>query len=121
MAQETPMANPALPLDQVFCGNLLALAPIVPAANVSRALIDTPAVKVIVFAMDVGQAISSHSAPWPAIVQVIDGIMQVEVAGQAHTMSAGDWLLMPAGAPHALSATQPSRWQLTLLKAAVTG
>jgi len=113
------MAN-VLPLDQAFCGNLFQLAPIVPGANVSRPMIDNPTVKIILFAMDAGQTISSHSAPWPAVVQVLDGEMDVQVDGKAHQLKPGDWLLMPAKAPHALTATQPSRWMLTLLKGAVS-
>jgi quercetin dioxygenase-like cupin family protein len=66
--------------------------------------------------MDAGQEISDHKAPYVATVHVLDGAMQFTVEEQEREMSAGSWLVMPPGAPHALRATRPCRFLLTLVK-----
>lgn len=113
------MPAPAtFPLDVPAHADLLTLAPIVPGANVSRPVVDHPTGKLILFAMDTDQAISAHSAPWPALVQVLEGELAVEVGDQRYTVAQHGWVLMPKGVPHALRALKPTRWMLTLMKAA---
>ena len=96
--------------------NLLEVAPIVAGAIVSKPLINTTACKVIVFALDAGQSISEHHAPYVATVQVLDGRLEFGVAGKKSVMEANDWLVMPFDTKHDLTAVQPTRFLLTLLK-----
>ncbi|MCC6683220.1 MAG: cupin domain-containing protein [Phycisphaeraceae bacterium] len=96
--------------------NLLQAAPIVPGAVVSKPLINSDACKVIVFAMDEGQSISEHHAPFVATVHVLDGELDFSVSGRRQRMAAHDWLIMPFDAKHDLTALKPTRFMLTLLK-----
>ena len=96
--------------------NLLSVVPIVPGAIVSKPLVHTAGCKVILFAMDAGQSISEHHAPFVATVHVLDGRLDFGVAGQKHAMAANDWLVMPFDEKHDLVAVEPTRFLLTLLK-----
>jgi quercetin dioxygenase-like cupin family protein len=96
--------------------NLLAATPVLAGAIVSKTLVNTAGCKLIVFAMDVGQVISEHHAPYVATVQVLDGKLEFGVAGQKRTMTANDWLVMPFDTKHDLVALAPTRFLLTLLK-----
>ncbi len=96
--------------------NLLKAAPIVPGAVVSKPLIHTDSCKLIMFAMDEGQSISEHHAPYLATVHVLDGELDFSVSGRKQHMAAHDWLVMPFDAKHDLTALKPTRFMLTLLK-----
>ncbi len=96
--------------------DLLVACPIVAGATVSRALLNTPDGRVIVFAMDAGQEMSEHRAPFMASVQVLDGRLKFGVDGKDREMRANDWLIMPPNAPHRLLAIEPTRFVLTLFK-----
>ena len=78
---------------------------------VSRTLIDKPEGTVTVFAFAQGQKLSEHTAPFDALVQIIDG------DGKDHTVSAGSAILMPASIPHALRAEHQFKMILTMVKA----
>lgn len=95
---------------------LLAACPIVPGAIVSKPLLNLPEGRVVVFAMDAGQEISEHRAPFTSTVQVLDGRLRFGVETTEREMEPHDWLVMPANAPHRLTALQPTRFLLTLLK-----
>ena len=66
-----------------------------------------------VFAFDAGQALSEHSAPFDAYVQVLDGEGQMVIGGESVTAKAGEVVLMPANVPHAVNA--PVRFKMLLL------
>lgn len=95
---------------------LLAACPVVPGATVSKPLVNLPEGKVIVFAMDAGQEISEHRAPFVSTVHVLDGRLRFVVGSKQKDMAAHDWLVMPSNAQHRLSALEPTRFVLTLLK-----
>lgn len=95
---------------------LLDAAPIVPGANVSRPLHEANGCKIVLFAMDAGQAISAHTVRFPAVVQVLDGRLRVVIGETAHAVEGGCAILLPAGVPHGVSAEQPARWLLTLMR-----
>ena len=95
---------------------LLETCPIVAGATVSRALLNTPDGRVIVFAMDAGQEMSEHRAPFMATVHVLDGCLNFGVDGHQREMRASEWLVMPPNAPHRLRAIEPTRFVLTLFK-----
>lgn len=110
------MATPLLDGTKPEFAELLATCPIVAGATVSRALLNTPDGRVIVFAMDAGQEMSKHRAPFMASVQVLDGRLKFGVDGKDREMRANDWLIMPPNAPHRLLAIEPTRFVLTLFK-----
>jgi quercetin dioxygenase-like cupin family protein len=72
---------------------------------------------VTLFAFDKGQGLSEHSAPFDAMVQVIDGEAEITLAGEPHTVKKGEMLIMPANVPHALQAVNgPYKMILTMIK-----
>lgn len=97
---------------------LLEAAPIVPGANVSRPIHEANGCKIVLFAMDAGQAISAHTVRFPALVQVLDGALQVTVGETVYMVEAGEVILLPAGQPHGVRAERPARWLLTMMRPA---
>ncbi len=95
---------------------LLDTATIVKDATVSKPLVNLPELKLVLFAMDAGQSISEHRAPYVATVHVLDGRLRFGVDGQSREMTANDWLVMPPDQPHDLDAIEPTRFLLTLVK-----
>lgn len=85
-------------------------------AVVSRELMRTPGGTVSVFAFDAGEGLSEHTAPFDAMVHVVDGEAEVTIAGKAHRLRSGEMILMPAGAPHALSAVTRFKMVLTMIR-----
>ena len=83
---------------------------------VSRTLVDRPVGTVTAFAFDKGQALSEHSAPYDALVQVVEGELEISIGGESHKVTSGRWLLMPADIPHALKAKEPSVMLLTMIR-----
>ena len=72
---------------------------------------------VTVFAFDKGQGLSEHSAPFDAMVQIIDGEAEITISGVKHTVKAGEIIIMPANEPHALQAeNSPYKMILTMIK-----
>ncbi|NUQ68164.1 MAG: cupin domain-containing protein [Phycisphaerales bacterium] len=90
--------------------------PITPGATVSKPLLNLPEGKVVIFAMDQGQEMSEHAAPFAAAVHVLDGRLRFTIDGQTREMGPHDWLVMPANARHSLKANEPTRFLLTLFK-----
>lgn len=85
-------------------------------AIVSRTLIKKGGGTVTLFAFDAGQALSEHTAPFDALVQVLDGAAEVTIAGQAVPLRAGQTVLMPADVPHAVTATERFKMLLVMIK-----
>lgn len=108
------MAAPLLDATTPGFLDLLQICPIVPGATVSRPLLNLPEGKVVIFAMDAGQEMSEHRAPFVATVQVLEGRLRFGVEAVEKIMGPSDWLLMPANAPHRLTALEPTRFVLTL-------
>jgi quercetin dioxygenase-like cupin family protein len=84
-----------------------------PGSIVSRTVIDKPAGTLTLFAFDKGQGLSEHTAPFDAMVYVIDGAAEVIIAGKSYTVKQGEMVIMPANQPHALKA--PERFKMMLL------
>lgn len=83
---------------------------------VSRTLIDRPSGTVTLFSFADGQGLSEHTAPFDAMVQVLDGEATVTISGKAHELAAGDMIIMPAGEPHALKAKVGFKMVLVMIK-----
>ncbi len=110
------MAAPLLDATKPEFLDLLQTCPIVSGATVSKPLLNLPEGKVVIFAMDAGQEISEHRAPFVTTVQVLEGRLRFGVGGVEREMAAPDWLVMPGDAPHRLAAIEPTRFVLTLFK-----
>ena len=83
---------------------------------VSRTLIDKPTGTVTLFAFDAGQGLSEHTAPFDAMVNVLDGEAEVTISGEPHKVAAGEMIIMPADRPHALRAHQRFKMLLVLVR-----
>ena len=110
------MAKATFDVSSVGTANLLDVAPIVGGSVVSKPLLQTDTCKLVLFAMDAGQSISEHHAPYVATVHVLDGRLDFTVAGRRHELAAHDWLLIPHDVRHDLTALEPTRFLLTLLR-----
>ncbi len=86
------------------------------AAVVSRTLIKKPTGTVTLFAFDKGQELSEHTAPFDAMVQVLDGEVVVTISGKPLTLRGGQMVIMPGGEPHALKATAPMKMLLVMIR-----
>jgi quercetin dioxygenase-like cupin family protein len=84
---------------------------------VSKTLIDTKAGTITLFSFDAGQALSEHTAPYDAVVQIVDGDAEITIGGNAVPASAGNMVIMPANIPHGLQATKRFKMLLTLIRA----
>ena len=71
---------------------------------------------VTLFAFDAGQALSEHTAPFDALVQVVDGVTEVTIGGQPVLLRAGEAVLMPADIPHAVTAVERFKMLLVMVK-----
>jgi len=87
---------------------------------VSREIIRKQVGTVTLFAFDVGQGLSEHTAPFDALVHIVDGSADIFVDGEAHRLSAGELIIMPAGHPHALQAVTPFKMILTMIRQPIT-
>ncbi|MBI5708820.1 MAG: cupin domain-containing protein [Candidatus Eisenbacteria bacterium] len=83
---------------------------------VSRTVVKKPAGTITVFAFDRGQALSEHSAPFDALVQVLDGRAEITIAGEPFAVAAGELLLLPANRPHAVRAAERFKMVLTMIR-----
>jgi len=85
-------------------------------AIVSKELAKANGGTVTVFAFWQGEGLSEHTAPFDAIVQVLDGEAFITVSGNRELVKKGEILLMPAGKPHSLKAEKRFKMLLTLIK-----
>ncbi len=85
---------------------------------VSRTLIKKDAGTVTLFAFDGGQGLSEHSAPYDALVNVIDGEASIFIGGERHQVKEGEMLVMPADVPHAVKAEMPFKMMLVMIRQA---
>ena len=88
---------------------------------VSRVLARAEGGSITLFAFDRGQALSEHTAPFDAVVQVVTGTLTVTIAGRDLELTSGEMVRMPAGVPHAVRAPEPCRMLLTMLRDAKKG
>jgi quercetin dioxygenase-like cupin family protein len=97
--------------------NLSAMIAVQPKAVVSRTLVNKPAGTITQFAFDAGEGLSEHTAPYDALVHVIDGEASVRIAENEHTVRGGQVILLPAGKAHVLKALTAFKMLLTMIRA----
>ena len=83
---------------------------------VSRELMKKPSGTVTIFAFDQNQGLSEHTAPFDALVHVLEGAVAITISGETHHLKADEMIIMPAGAPHALKAEEKFKMLLVMLK-----
>ncbi len=86
-------------------------------AVVSRQIVKTDGGNVTLFAFDAGQELSEHTAPFDALVHLLDGAAEILISGQPFELRAGDAIIMPADQPHAVKARGRFKMLLTMLHA----
>jgi quercetin dioxygenase-like cupin family protein len=85
-------------------------------AVASRMVINRKSGSVTIFSFDENEGLSEHTAPFDALVTILDGECEVWVAGQTFPMKTGDTIIFPAGIPHALSAVTKFKMSLVMIK-----
>ena len=83
---------------------------------VSRTLLDKETGTITLFAFDVGQGLSEHTAPFDALVYLLDGEAEIVISGKSFHLRTGEMVLMPANKPHALKAITKFKMLLTMIK-----
>ena len=84
---------------------------------VSKTLIDKKIGTLTLFAFDAGQGLSEHTAPFDAVVQIVDGTAAITIDGTVHQVQAGEMINMPANLPHSLKAEVPIKMLLVMIRA----
>lgn len=82
----------------------------------SRMIINRPVGTITLFSFDADEGLSEHTAPYDAVVTVLDGECEVWLAGETHQMKEGETIIFPAHAPHALSAVTRFKMMLTMIR-----
>ena len=109
------MSNKKLEL-KAKASNLSSLINYQEDSVVSRTLIDKKTGTITLFAFDINQGLSEHTAPYEAMVCVIDGEVEVTISGSPITLKKGEITIMPANEPHALAAKTKFKMLLTMIK-----
>ena len=83
---------------------------------VSRTIVDKGAGTVTLFAFDECQGLSEHTAPFDALVHILDGEVEVTISGKTVQLKKDEMIIMPANKPHALKAIKKFKMLLTMIK-----
>ena len=95
---------------------LIDLADYQEGSIVSRTILDKKTGTVTFFAFDQGQGLSEHTAPFDALVYLLDGEVEVVISGKSSRLKAGEMVIMPANYPHALQAITRFKMILTMIR-----
>jgi quercetin dioxygenase-like cupin family protein len=83
---------------------------------VSRTIIDKKAGTVTLFAFDEGQGLSEHTAPYDALICLLEGDTEITISGKTVHVQEGEMVILPARKPHALKATKKFKMLLTMIR-----
>ena len=83
---------------------------------VSKMLIQKDIGNITLFAFDAGQGLSEHTAPFDAVVYILDGKAEISIGGKTSTVDTSEMLIMPASVPHALSAKERFKMLLVMIR-----
>jgi len=95
---------------------LSALADYQAGSVVSREIISQKTGTVTIFSFDKGQGLSEHTAPFDALVYVIDGETDIVISGRSHRLTGGQMIIMPAEEPHSLKAVKRFKMMLVMIR-----
>ncbi len=87
-----------------------------PGSVVSQTLINKQTGTLTLFAFDTGQGLSEHTAPFDAVVYILDGRAEITIGGEVRSVETGQMLLMPANIPHALHARERFKMLLVMIR-----
>jgi quercetin dioxygenase-like cupin family protein len=99
---------------QVF--NMAELIAVQTGAVVSRTLVNKKTGTLTVFAFDAGEGLSEHTAPFDALVYILEGEAEVTIGGTPLHLQSGEMVIMPADIPHALQAHTPFKMLLVMIR-----
>ena len=83
---------------------------------VSKTLLKKDSGNITLFSFDKGQGLSEHTAPFDAVVHILDGQAEISIGGEPQMVNAGQMLIMPANVPHALQATERFKMLLIMIR-----
>ncbi len=83
---------------------------------VSREIIRKETGTVTIFAFDKGEGLSEHTAPFDAMVQVVDGTAEIIISDNKNVVEKGELIIMPGNVPHALNAVERFKMVLTMIR-----
>ncbi len=83
---------------------------------VSKTIIEKKTGTTTLFAFDKGQGLSEHTAPFDALVNVLEGEVEIDISGQKFSVKADESIIMPANEPHALKAVKSFKMLLVMIK-----
>jgi quercetin dioxygenase-like cupin family protein len=86
------------------------------ASVVSKTIIRQDKGNVTIFAFDEGQGLSEHTAPFDALVYIIDGEVKITIAGDDYLLKQGEMIIMPANKSHAVKAIKRVKMMLVMIK-----
>ena len=114
------MEHTTIPSDNdILAGNAIRLIDLINyqyGSIVSRTIIDKKTGTVTLFAFDEDQGLSEHTAPFDAMVNIIDGEAEVTISGKPLRVKEGEMTIMPANEPHALKAIKKFKMVLTMIR-----
>jgi len=96
--------------------NFCAAVEYSPEGIVSKRVLQKSTGNVSLFAFDQGQALSEHSAPFDAMVQVLEGKAEITIDKKPFILDAGQTIIMPANIPHSVNAVERFKMLLTMIK-----
>ena len=85
-------------------------------STVSREIVSRKTGTVTIFAFDEGQGLSEHTAPYDALVYLVDGETEITISGRIHRLKEGQMIIMPAHEPHALKAVKKFKMMLVMIR-----
>ena len=85
-------------------------------AVVSKTLIKKETGTVTLFAFDQGQGLSEHTAPFDALVCILDGEAEIMISGNPYVLKTGETIILPVNEPHSLKAIKKFKMMLTMIK-----
>ena len=106
---------PTAPKSEVL--NVAALVEYQTGSVVSRQITKAEGGNVTLFAFDEGQELSEHTAPFDALVHILDGEAEVKISSKPYTLKVGEAVIMPANEPHAVRAVKKFKMLLTMIHA----
>jgi quercetin dioxygenase-like cupin family protein len=83
---------------------------------VSKQVVKAPTGNITLFAFDAGEGLSEHTAPFDAMVQILDGQAEIILGGKSNIVKTGEFIIMPANVPHALKAHERFKMMLVMIK-----
>ncbi len=105
----------AAPKSQVF--PLAEMVAYQEGSIVSRQITQSDGGNVTLFAFDAGQELSEHTAPFDALIHILEGSAEIRISGRPFQLAAGEVIVLPASEPHAIKAARRFKMLLTMIRA----